>query len=296
VPYGNATRLGVMYVGWNDRYWAAYATDRGWAELKGCFATPGAGSDTICHRNHIHISLNWDGASGRTSLWDGTVLSPYCPYPWTRAILTEAGRGAGAIAIAPVRVLSTGDGLGLSAVSGQTDGWGPPDDGGHGPQDAFRDDVVDPGLEPVPAPDPTTAVAPAIPCRVHPSGWRGGGGVLAKVTGQCGVPEVGVAAVTVRVGALGSTAPASISVGPAGEETSQVVTTVRMNGRAMGEAIVPVSSDGTIALGTSAGGTDLTVDVIGYYLIGDQPNVTVVPKRLTRAVSRVRLSRLLADV
>jgi hypothetical protein len=96
VPYGNATRLGVMYVGWNDRYWAAYASDRGWAELKGCFSTPGAGSDTTCHRNHIHISLNWDGASGRTSLWDGTVLSPYCPYPWTGAIVAEAGRAADA--------------------------------------------------------------------------------------------------------------------------------------------------------------------------------------------------------
>jgi hypothetical protein len=277
VPYGNATRLGVMYVGWNDRYWAAYATDRGWAELKGCFSTPGAGSDTTCHRNHIHISLNWDGASGRTSLWDGTVLSPYCPYPWTGAIVAEAGRAADAIAIAPVRVLSTRDGLGLSAGSGQTDGGGPHDDGGFGPQDAFREDVVDPVPEPLPAPDPSTAAAPPIPCRVHPSGWHGGGGVLTKVTGQGGIPEVGVAAVTVKVTALGSTAPASIGVWAAGQATSQVVTTVRMNGRAMGEAIVPVSADGTIALGTSAGGTDLTVDVIDYYLIGDQPNVTVVP-------------------
>ncbi|MDO9218485.1 MAG: phytase, partial [Lacisediminimonas sp.] len=36
------------------------------------------------------------------------------------------------------------------------------------------------------------------------------------------------------------------------------VVRVRMNGGGRGSAIVPVASDGTIALGTSAGGTDLT--------------------------------------
>ena len=86
VPYGNATRLGVMYVGWNDHYWASYATERGWAELKGCFSKPGRGYDTTCHRNHIHISLSWDGASGRTSFWDGTAMDgPFCPAQKTSA-------------------------------------------------------------------------------------------------------------------------------------------------------------------------------------------------------------------
>ena len=33
----------------------------------------------MCHRNHIHISFTWDGASGRTSFWDGTPMDgPYC--------------------------------------------------------------------------------------------------------------------------------------------------------------------------------------------------------------------------
>jgi hypothetical protein len=49
-----------------------------------------------------------------------------------------------------------------------------------------------------------------------------------------------------------------------------------MNGNAQGSAIVPLASDGTIAVGTSAGATDLTVDVTGYYLAGDQPNSMVV--------------------
>ena len=39
-PYGNAIRLGVMYIGWNDRIWRGYEIDRGWTELKGCVAKP----------------------------------------------------------------------------------------------------------------------------------------------------------------------------------------------------------------------------------------------------------------
>jgi hypothetical protein len=289
VPYGNATRLGVMYIGWNDRFWAAYATDRGWTELKGCFSTPGAGSDTICHRNHIHISLTWDGASGRTSFWDGTTLTPYCASPRSAAAVTYPGRSADVIAIPPVRVLSTREGRGLSPGMPDFYGWDGLDDGG------YRDDAVDPSLpqepapepvpEPVPEPPPAPAPTPTAPCRVHPSGWHGDpGGILTKVTGQGGVPEAGVAAVAVTVTALGSTAPSDISVGATGDAKRQTVATVRMNGRASGSAVVPVASDGTIALGTSRGATDLTVDVTGYYLVGDQPNTTAVA--LVPATSR----------
>ena len=38
VEYGNAMRLGVMYIGWNDRIWRGYDINRGWTELKGCFS------------------------------------------------------------------------------------------------------------------------------------------------------------------------------------------------------------------------------------------------------------------
>ena len=258
VPHGNATRLGVMYIGWNDRFWAAYDADRGWTELKGCFATPGPASDTTCHRNHIHISLSWDGASGRTSLWDGTALAPLCSPPGSVATVFEGGRAADAIGVAPVRVLSTRDGLGLVAETPYGDEWGWPDDG---------------VLGEVPMPDQAPAVPPP-PCRLSASGWRGErAGIVARVVGQGGVPPTGVAAVVVTVTALGSTAPADIRVLGAGRGADVVVARGRMNGRAGGSAVVPVSSDGTIALATSAGATDVTVDVTGYFVIGDRPNL-----------------------
>ncbi len=234
IPYGNAMRAGVMYIAWDDRFWAAYAPERGWTELSGCRTAHGSGSDTTCHRNHIHISLTWDGASGRTSLWDGTTLPPFCESSRSDAFVVDPSRAADVIAIPPVRVLSTRDGLGL-----------------------------------------VLPTIPAAPCRVGPSRWHGEpGGVRTKVTGQGGVPEVGVAAVAVDVTALGSTAPAVVSVRALGQADGTPVVRVALNGRGSGSAIVPVASDGTIALTTSAGATDVTVDVTGYYLVGDQPNIT----------------------
>ena len=113
-PYGNAMRLGVMYIGWNDRIWRGYDIERGWTELKGCFATPSTGHDTVCHRDHIHISLTWDGASGRTSFWDGTAMdAPYCPRARSSASLASPGRAADMVPIEPVRVLATRAALGV---------------------------------------------------------------------------------------------------------------------------------------------------------------------------------------
>jgi hypothetical protein len=62
--YGHALQLGVMYIGWHDRMWRGYSLDRGWQELKGCFGKTDAKYDNYCHRNHIHISLTRQGASG----------------------------------------------------------------------------------------------------------------------------------------------------------------------------------------------------------------------------------------
>lgn len=63
-PYGHALQLGIMYIGWHDRFWRGYGIERGWTELKGCFAKPEKKDDNYCHRNHIHISLTWAGARG----------------------------------------------------------------------------------------------------------------------------------------------------------------------------------------------------------------------------------------
>jgi len=227
--YGNAMRLGVMYIGWNDRIWRGYDIKRGWTELKGCFSTPSTGSDTTCHRNHIHISLTWDGASGRTSFWDGTPMDgPYCPRARSSASMAYSARSADPVGIDPVRVLGTRKAIGVP-------------DRCRLQQDRYSGDSH----------------------RVYP-----------KVTGVGGVPASGVAAVAVRVTAMGSNATSKVRIWGPGESRSQTVVKVPMNMDAIGDAIVPVGSDGTIALATNTGATDLAVDVVGYYPEGDQPNTT----------------------
>lgn len=263
-PAGNAARLGVMYVVWNNRLWGAYAPDRGWEEVFDCLSSPGPDDDTRCHRNHVHVSLSWDGASGRTSFWDGTTLAPFCPSGRSDAVVTTPARAADLIAIPPVRVLSTREGVGVAV------GFDVP---------AAFGDPVDPGAIPDPAAPPAVPVV-AAPCRVRPAGWHGdSGGIRVRVTGLGAVPAVGVAAVQVSVRALGSTAPADISAWGPGESAGSVVAHARMNRGGQGLAVVPVAADGTIAVGTSAGATDLTVDVTGYFLAGDVPNMTVVSLR-----------------
>ena len=77
-PYANARRLGVMYVIWDNHIWSAYRTGDGWREYNGCHdkKKQAKSLDAACHRNHIHLSLSWEGAMGRTSYWTGTVAAP----------------------------------------------------------------------------------------------------------------------------------------------------------------------------------------------------------------------------
>jgi hypothetical protein len=100
--YGNpaamARRLGVMYVIFNNRMWGSWSDQ--WEEYNGCAAKKmqARAYDNACHRTHVHISLSWDGARGKTTFWTGKV-SPtdfgpcvqkghkYAP-KWTKANLT----------------------------------------------------------------------------------------------------------------------------------------------------------------------------------------------------------------
>lgn len=118
--YGNqaamARRLGVMYMGWNNQMWRAYGS-MGWGDLKGCTtnrAMKAASYDTTCHRNHLHISLSWDGAAGLTSFWTGTALAPSCQAPWDSSS-SAAGPGADLVPVQPARVLDTVAGTGIDA-------------------------------------------------------------------------------------------------------------------------------------------------------------------------------------
>ena len=112
-PYGNAVRLGVMYIGWNDRIWRGYDIERGWTELKGCFSKPEQGNDTVCHRNHIHISLTWDGATATGSFWDGTPIDvPFCKGQSSTATTGDSTPAGEMVAITPFNALNTRAGVG----------------------------------------------------------------------------------------------------------------------------------------------------------------------------------------
>jgi hypothetical protein len=71
--YANARRLGVMYIIWNDRIWGSYNPT--WKPYNNCAKTPQTSMDTACHRDHMHFSLSWEGAQGRTSYWTKRVAA-----------------------------------------------------------------------------------------------------------------------------------------------------------------------------------------------------------------------------
>jgi hypothetical protein len=98
--YGNkhamARRLGIMYIIFNRRIWRSY--DTGW----------GAYSGTNPHTDHIHISLSYDGSTGRTSYWTGKPLGSPCV---TGALTSSAPRvetdPMAYVPVGPTRLAST---------------------------------------------------------------------------------------------------------------------------------------------------------------------------------------------
>jgi hypothetical protein len=85
-----AYRLGVMYVIWNQRIWSVYYPQLGWRKMAS------RGSYTANHKNHVHISLSWDGAMKQTSWWTGVPitqpLNSRCGVGGARACLPTIGR------------------------------------------------------------------------------------------------------------------------------------------------------------------------------------------------------------
>jgi peptidoglycan hydrolase-like protein with peptidoglycan-binding domain len=71
--FAMARRLGVMYLIWDNRMWGAW--DGKWEEYNGCASLPSAADDNACHRTHVHVSLSWNGANGRTTFWSGRVAA-----------------------------------------------------------------------------------------------------------------------------------------------------------------------------------------------------------------------------
>ncbi len=85
-----AYRLGVMYIIWNQRIWSLYYPELGWRKMAS------RGSYTANHKNHVHISLSWDGAMKQTSWWTGVpVTEPLngpCGVKGARACLPTIAR------------------------------------------------------------------------------------------------------------------------------------------------------------------------------------------------------------
>lgn len=71
--FANARRMGIMYVIWNNRIWGSW--DGKWQAYNNCARAPSPSMDSACHRNHMHISMSWNGAIGRTSFWTKRVLN-----------------------------------------------------------------------------------------------------------------------------------------------------------------------------------------------------------------------------
>ena len=82
-----ARRMGLMYFIWDDRIYSASSHFAPRPYLHpGCRAIDlAACGSTLRHRDHVHISMSWAGALGRTSFWDGSVsgqvVAPPAPKP-----------------------------------------------------------------------------------------------------------------------------------------------------------------------------------------------------------------------
>jgi hypothetical protein len=91
--FAMARRLGVMYIIWDNRMWGAW--DGTWESYNNCNHLKQRASDNACHRTHVHISLSWNGAMGRTSYWTKRVAATDFG-PCRPKDLNWAGRYAGA--------------------------------------------------------------------------------------------------------------------------------------------------------------------------------------------------------
>jgi hypothetical protein len=59
----NARGLGIMYIVYNHRIWAAYRASEGWRKL----------GNSNPHTDHVHFSFTWNGARKKTTFWTGRV-------------------------------------------------------------------------------------------------------------------------------------------------------------------------------------------------------------------------------
>lgn len=107
------------------------------------------------------------------------------------------------------------------------------------------------------------------PCRLAARSSGGAGSpMVVDVAGRKGAPGDRVKAAVVRVTTLASNSPATLRSAANG-----VLSDVVVNGKRELVSILPVATDGTIALTTDSGATHVTVDLLGYFVTpgGDDP-------------------------
>ncbi len=79
-PHALARRMGIMYVIWDDRMYAAYDGFEPKRYLSSGCRTRRTCSPTLRHRDHMHISLTRKGARGKTSWYLAQpALAPVVP-------------------------------------------------------------------------------------------------------------------------------------------------------------------------------------------------------------------------
>lgn len=93
-----ARRMGVMYIIWDGQIWSADRPDEGWRPYR---HPSGESNPTLAHEDHVHISLSWEGAMGRTSLWEALL-----PEEGLIAGLPSVGGGSGGIGGVQPRAVS----------------------------------------------------------------------------------------------------------------------------------------------------------------------------------------------
>jgi hypothetical protein len=91
--FAMARRLGIMYIIFNNRMWGSWSGK--WEAYENCAKQPSPANDSYCHRNHVHISMGWNGAEKRTSffskrVFDATDYGP-CKILAVKGILRYAG-------------------------------------------------------------------------------------------------------------------------------------------------------------------------------------------------------------
>lgn len=70
-----ARRMGVQYVMWNGQMWGSWAPTKGWQPQSSGNCSASTSNDTVCHRDHVHISLGWEGARAETTFYGRGVAA-----------------------------------------------------------------------------------------------------------------------------------------------------------------------------------------------------------------------------